>query len=141
MAIPEIRTFLAAPYFRELASDRGLGRKRVRQFVDPLDMRDRGTRTGGLGHQVERLVLIVVDRRQRLIHVTITFTIARGLDRLLGQPGKRREDHKGLARRLPGQPRPEQEKRLWPQTGSTLGRVTAPKDSDLDRMNAFQAGG
>jgi len=38
------------------------------QRVDVLDVRDRGVRACGLGHPIEPLVVISMNRRQRLVH-------------------------------------------------------------------------
>ena len=49
---------------------------RVRQFINAPDVGDGGLRSTGLGHQIERTV-VVADRGERLVHVAMAVRVSR----------------------------------------------------------------
>ena len=92
-------------------------------------MRDRGAGARRLGHQVERRIIIIADRRERPIHIGACAGIAGDGNPPYEQPRDGAGQGDMLAEGLPGEPRPKHPDAFARQTGP--GEV--PVDLGADR--------
>jgi hypothetical protein len=100
---------------------------------------DGGACAGRLGKQVERLISVVADRSERLVHI-IARTGAIHDGRLPNQqPYDRAGQDHVLNKRVPTEARPEEQGVLARQARPALGRMLESEDSALQRMYVFEA--
>src|SRR5437870_21692 len=98
-------------------------------------MRDGGLRAGGLGKEVERLLVVVAYRRERLIHVASAIRIALDAALELEHPPDRRDELEIVGDQRPNEPRIEREPGLGRQTGPALVDVLEAEQPALQRMH------
>src|SRR5260370_41690586 len=67
----------AAPTGCSTTTDSSGGTAAAGQFGNLLDVRDRSARAGGLGEEIENRVVVIVDRRERLIGIGSPLGVAR----------------------------------------------------------------
>src|ERR1700704_7184028 len=117
------------------ANPEGSTCRSVGELLDFFLVRDGSPPAVGLGEKIERLLIVVAHRRERLVHVAMPVGIALDAALELEHPPDGRDELEIVGDQAPPKARIEGERGFARQSGPAFRDVLEPEQSALQRVH------